>query len=117
MVQPMPCAGRSGVHDSGPVECVCRGGCWGATRGKSGQLDLAGVWERVPAGLTAGLRAVDTGAEIAAQKVKWVDSTTALVSFDLRGVALGLYDVVVTQGGESRSLAGPSRFRKGEAVC
>jgi hypothetical protein len=81
--------------------------------GNQGNLTLPVYGSGFLPGLTAGLRAVDTGAEIAAQKVEWVDSTTALVSFDLRGVALGLYDVVVTQGGESHSLAGAFTVQEG----
>ncbi|HPS00703.1 MAG TPA: carboxypeptidase regulatory-like domain-containing protein [Candidatus Sumerlaeota bacterium] len=81
--------------------------------GNLGQLTLPVYGSGFLQGLTASLRNSAEGTEVAAQKVELVDSTTVLASFDLRGVALGVYDVVITQNGESRSLANAFSVQQG----
>ncbi len=81
--------------------------------GNLGQLTLPVYGSGFLQGLSASLKNSEDGTEVVAQKVEPLDSTTILASFDLRGVALGVYDVVVTQNGESRSLASAFTVQQG----
>ncbi len=74
--------------------------------GNAGQVTIPLFGSGFAEGMSARLHPTTGGSDLVAVRVLWINSTSALATFDLEGAATGVYDVSITQVGATDTLPG-----------